>query len=74
MFDDPEELLDGITSLLEQVPPSEMHVVFSHWRERARSVLENNGDCSHESIFRGQKHLSVRSQKGWRRYFLTALS
>jgi hypothetical protein len=34
MFDDPEELLDGITSFLEAVPPSELHIVFSHWVER----------------------------------------
>jgi hypothetical protein len=30
MFDDPEELLDGITSFLEEVQPSELHIVFSH--------------------------------------------
>jgi hypothetical protein len=34
MFDDPEELLDCITSFLEEVQPSELHVVFSHWVER----------------------------------------
>jgi transposase len=48
MFDDPEELLDGIRSFLEEVQPSELHVVFSHWGERVRWVLENNGDSSHE--------------------------
>jgi histone-lysine N-methyltransferase SETMAR len=36
MFDDPEELWDGITSFLEKVQPSELHVVFSHWVERVR--------------------------------------
>jgi histone-lysine N-methyltransferase SETMAR len=30
MFDDPEELLDGITTFLEEVQPSELHIVFSH--------------------------------------------
>jgi histone-lysine N-methyltransferase SETMAR len=30
MFDDPEELLDGITSFLEGAQPSKLHVVFSH--------------------------------------------
>jgi hypothetical protein len=48
MFDDPEELLDGITSFLEEVQSSELHVVFSHWRERVRWALENNGDDYHE--------------------------
>jgi hypothetical protein len=47
MFDDPEERLDGITSLLEEIQPSELHVVFSHWVERVRWVLENNGDYYH---------------------------
>jgi hypothetical protein len=48
MFHDPEELLDNITSFLEEVRPSELHVVFSHWGERVRWVLENNGDDDHE--------------------------
>jgi hypothetical protein len=48
MFDDPEELLDGLTSFVEEVQPSELHVVFSHWVERIRWVLENNGDYYHE--------------------------
>jgi hypothetical protein len=72
IFDNPEQVLDDITSFLEEVQPSELHVVFSHCVERVRSVLENNGDYSHESIFRGQKYLSVRSQKGWRHNLLTA--
>jgi histone-lysine N-methyltransferase SETMAR len=48
MFDGPEELLEGITSFVEEVQPSELHVVFSHWVERVRWVLENNGDDYHE--------------------------
>jgi hypothetical protein len=48
MFDDPEELLGVITSFLEEVHPSKLHVVFSHWGERVRSVLANNGDDCHE--------------------------
>jgi histone-lysine N-methyltransferase SETMAR len=48
MFDDSEELLDGTTSFLEEIQPSELHVVFSHWVERLRWVLENNGDSDHE--------------------------
>jgi hypothetical protein len=48
MFDDPGELLDGITFFLEEVQPSEFHVVFSHWVERVRRILENNGDYYHE--------------------------
>jgi hypothetical protein len=48
MFDDPEDLLDGITSFLEEVHPSELHVVFGHWIERVGWVLENNEDDYHE--------------------------
>jgi hypothetical protein len=48
MFDDREAFLNVITSFLEEVQPSELHVVFSHWVERVRWVLENNGDSSHE--------------------------
>jgi hypothetical protein len=48
MFDDPEELLPGITSFLKDVQPSEFHIVFSHWIERVRWILENNGDYYHE--------------------------
>jgi hypothetical protein len=47
MFDDLEELLDGITSFLEEVQPSKLHVVFSHWTERVSWVLENNEDYYH---------------------------
>jgi hypothetical protein len=48
MFDDPEELLDVINTFLEEVHRSKLHVVFSHWEERVRSVLANNGDYYHE--------------------------
>jgi predicted TIM-barrel fold metal-dependent hydrolase len=48
MFDDPEDLLDGITSFLEEVQSSELHIVFSHWGERVTWILETNGDCYHE--------------------------
>jgi transposase len=47
-FDDPEELLESITSFLEEVQPAELHVVFSQWLEMVRWVLENNGDDYHE--------------------------
>jgi aromatic ring-opening dioxygenase catalytic subunit (LigB family) len=47
MFHDPEELLDDITSFLEEVQPSELHVVSSHWVGRVRWIVENNGDDSH---------------------------
>jgi hypothetical protein len=48
MFDDPEELLDGITSFLEEIRPSELHIVFSHWVERVTWILETNGGSDHE--------------------------
>jgi transposase len=44
MFENPEELLEGITSFLREVQPSELQVVFSPCGERVRWVLENNGD------------------------------
>jgi hypothetical protein len=47
MSDSLEELLQTITSLLEEVRPSELQVVFGHWGERVSLVLENNGDDSH---------------------------
>jgi hypothetical protein len=48
LFDDPEGLLDGVTSFLEEVQSSELHIVFSHWVERVTWVLETNGDYSQE--------------------------
>jgi hypothetical protein len=48
MFGDPEDRLDVITSFFEEVQPSKLHVVFSHWAERVRWVLANNGDYDHE--------------------------
>jgi hypothetical protein len=48
MFEDPQELLDGIMSFLREVQPSELHIVFSPCVERVRWVLENNGDSHHE--------------------------
>jgi histone-lysine N-methyltransferase SETMAR len=48
MFDDPEELLNAITSVLEKAQPSELHVVLSHWVERVRWVLQTTGDSYDE--------------------------
>jgi hypothetical protein len=47
-FDEPEEFLEAITEFLNEIRPSEWEVVFSHWVERTRLVLENNGDYYHE--------------------------
>jgi hypothetical protein len=47
-FDKPEELLEGITSVLEELQPSELQVIFSHWANRVRWILENNRVSSHE--------------------------
>jgi transposase len=47
-FDDPEQLLEAITEFLNEIQPSEVVAVFSHWVERVRRVLENNGDYYHE--------------------------
>jgi transposase len=53
MFDDPEELLDGVTSFFEEVQRSELHIVFSPWVERVTCVLKTHRDDYHEQIFRG---------------------
>jgi hypothetical protein len=47
-FDEPEQFLEAITELLDEIQPSELDAVFSHCAERVRWVLENNGDYSHE--------------------------
>jgi hypothetical protein len=72
-FDEPEELWNGMTSLLEGIQRSELQIVFSHSLEKVRWVLENNGNHDHEKIFPGQKHLLVRFRKGWLHYLLIPL-
>jgi hypothetical protein len=47
-FDEPERLLEAITGFLNETQLPEVVVVFSHWVERVRWVLENNGDYYHE--------------------------
>jgi hypothetical protein len=46
-FDEPEQLLEGITEFLHEIQPPDLVAVFSHWVERVRWVLENNGDYYH---------------------------
>jgi hypothetical protein len=47
-FDEAEQLLEAITEFLDEIHPSELEVVFSHWVERVRWVLESNGDYYHQ--------------------------
>jgi hypothetical protein len=47
-FDEPEQLLEGITEFLNEIQPPEVVAIFSHWVERVRWVLENNEDYCHE--------------------------
>jgi hypothetical protein len=47
-FDVPEQLPEPITEFLNEIQPPEVVEVFSHWIERVRQVLENNGDYYHE--------------------------
>jgi histone-lysine N-methyltransferase SETMAR len=47
-FDKPEQLLEATTEFLNEIQPPEVVVVFSHWVERVRWVLENNGDYYQE--------------------------
>jgi hypothetical protein len=39
-----EGFLEAVTEVLEEIQPLELEIVFSHWIERVRWVLENNGD------------------------------
>jgi hypothetical protein len=43
-LDETEQLLEAITEFLNEVQPSKLEAIFSHWVERVRWVLENNGD------------------------------
>jgi hypothetical protein len=47
-FDEPEQLLETITKFLNEIQPPEVVAIFSHWVERVRWALENNGDYYHE--------------------------
>jgi hypothetical protein len=47
-FDEPGQLLKAITEFLNEIQPPKVVAVFSHWGERVRWVLENNGECCHE--------------------------
>jgi hypothetical protein len=47
-FDEPDQLLESITSLLEVVHSSELQVVFRHWIHMVRCVLENNRNYYHK--------------------------
>jgi hypothetical protein len=47
-FDEPEQLLEVITEFLNDIQLPEVVTVLSHWVERVRWVLENNGDYRHE--------------------------
>jgi hypothetical protein len=45
---EPEQLPELITEFVNEIQPPEVVTVFSHWAERVRWVLENNGDYHHE--------------------------
>jgi hypothetical protein len=47
-FDEPEQLLEAISEFLNGIQPSALEVVFIHWVERIRWVLENNGNYYHK--------------------------
>jgi hypothetical protein len=47
-FDEPDQLLEVITEFLNEIQPLGVVAVFSHWVERVRWVLENNGNYYHE--------------------------
>jgi histone-lysine N-methyltransferase SETMAR len=43
-FDEPDQPLEPITEFSNEIQPLEVVAIFSHWVERVRRVLENNGD------------------------------
>jgi hypothetical protein len=43
-FEGPDELLQGIHDFLNEVQRSELMMVFQHWIERMRWVIEPDGD------------------------------
>jgi hypothetical protein len=52
--------LEAIAEFLNEIQPPEVVAVFNHWLERARWVLENNGDYYHEQIHLFGKHFLIR--------------
>jgi hypothetical protein len=47
-FDEPEQLMEGITEFLNEIQPPEVIAAFSHWVGRVRWILENNGNYYYE--------------------------
>jgi hypothetical protein len=43
-FAEAEGLFEGILAFLEEIQVSELKLVFHHWVERIRRVLNHNGD------------------------------
>jgi hypothetical protein len=72
-FDESGQLPEEITEFLYEIQPPEVVAVFSHWIERGRGVLENNGDYCHEQIHLLRKHFLIRLPEPWSHYLLTAL-
>jgi hypothetical protein len=72
-FDDPEQRLVAISEFLNEMQPPKVVAVFSHWVERVRWVLQNNGDDYHEQIHLLGKHFLLRLPEPWHHYLLTAL-
>jgi hypothetical protein len=70
-FDEPEQLLDEITEFLDEIQPSELEIVFSHWLKKVRCVLDNNGDYYHKQSNRFQKPFSVGFPGRWWHYLMT---
>jgi hypothetical protein len=47
-FEKPEECLEAVTEFLNEIQQSELELAFSHWLERVRWVLADNGDHYHD--------------------------
>jgi hypothetical protein len=70
-FDEPKQLLEATTEFVNEIQPPEVVAVFSHWVNRVRLVLENNGHYYHELIHLSGKHFLIRLPEPWRHYLLT---
>jgi hypothetical protein len=47
-FAEPEGIFEGMVVFLEEIQISELKLVFHHWVERIRLVLDHNGDYYNE--------------------------
>jgi hypothetical protein len=68
-FERPDELLQGIHDFLNEVQGSELMMVFYHWIERVRWVIEHDGDYYQDKQYGGEIILpNLTSEAGAKTY------